>query len=145
MVPNSSILTGRIPWTEEPGELQSLESQRVRHNWASEPLTPNFIVHNVWHRVHLILTGYMEFKHNYRSKWYLEWYPLCINYPQRCYVGLRFFPFKRLKDSLKIWCPNCWHYPQWRVPYVILASASSHHTLVYVHKSGHVHKSRNDT
>ena len=28
----SSILAWRIPWTEEPGELQSLESQRVRHN-----------------------------------------------------------------------------------------------------------------
>ena len=23
-----------IPWTEEPGRLQSIESQRVRHNWA---------------------------------------------------------------------------------------------------------------
>ena len=29
---HSSILTGRIPWTEEPGGLQSMGSQRVRHN-----------------------------------------------------------------------------------------------------------------
>ena len=29
---HSSILTWRIPWTEEPGGPQSLESQRVRHN-----------------------------------------------------------------------------------------------------------------
>ena len=28
----SSILTWRIPWTEEPGELQFMESQRVRHS-----------------------------------------------------------------------------------------------------------------
>ena len=28
----SSILTWRIPWTEEPGGLQSLRSQRVRHD-----------------------------------------------------------------------------------------------------------------
>ena len=28
----SSILAWRIPWTEEPGGLQSMESQRVRHN-----------------------------------------------------------------------------------------------------------------
>ena len=28
----SSILAWRIPWTEEPGELQSMGSQRVRHN-----------------------------------------------------------------------------------------------------------------
>ena len=29
---HSSILAWRIPWTEEYGELQSIESQRVRHN-----------------------------------------------------------------------------------------------------------------
>ena len=28
----SSILAWRIPWTEEPGRLQSLGSQRVGHN-----------------------------------------------------------------------------------------------------------------
>ena len=27
-----SILAWRIPWTEEPGGLQSIGSQRVRHN-----------------------------------------------------------------------------------------------------------------
>ena len=29
---HSSILAWRIPWTEGPGELQSVGSQRVRHN-----------------------------------------------------------------------------------------------------------------
>jgi len=29
MVSHSSILAWRIPWTEEPGGLQSMESQRV--------------------------------------------------------------------------------------------------------------------
>ena len=32
MVTHSSILAWRIPWTEEPGGLQSLGSQRVRHS-----------------------------------------------------------------------------------------------------------------
>ena len=32
MATHSSILTWRIPWTEEPGGLQSMESQRVGHN-----------------------------------------------------------------------------------------------------------------
>ena len=32
MVAPFSILAWRIPWTEEPGGLQSTESQRVRHN-----------------------------------------------------------------------------------------------------------------
>ena len=33
---HSSILAWEIPWTENPGELQSMGSQRVRHNWATE-------------------------------------------------------------------------------------------------------------
>ena len=34
MATHSSILAWRIPRTEEPGGLQSMGSQRVRHNWA---------------------------------------------------------------------------------------------------------------
>ena len=30
----SSILAWRIPWTEEPGGLQSMGLQRVRHDWS---------------------------------------------------------------------------------------------------------------
>ena len=32
MATHSNILAWKIPWTEEPGVLQSLGSQRVRHN-----------------------------------------------------------------------------------------------------------------
>ena len=32
MVTHSSILAWRIPWTEEPGRLQSIGLQRVRHD-----------------------------------------------------------------------------------------------------------------
>ena len=32
MATYSSILAWRIPWTEEPGRLQSMGSQRVRHD-----------------------------------------------------------------------------------------------------------------
>ena len=34
MATHSSIPAWRIPWTEEPGGLQSVGSQRVGHNWA---------------------------------------------------------------------------------------------------------------
>ena len=34
MPTNSSILAWRIPWTEEPESLWSMESQRVRHDWS---------------------------------------------------------------------------------------------------------------
>ena len=33
---HSSIIAWRIPWTEEPGRLQSMRLQRVRHNLATE-------------------------------------------------------------------------------------------------------------
>ena len=32
MAAHSSILAWRIPWTEEPGRLQSIALQRVRHS-----------------------------------------------------------------------------------------------------------------
>ena len=32
MAPHSSILAWKIPWTEEPGRLQSMRSQRVGHH-----------------------------------------------------------------------------------------------------------------
>ena len=34
MESHSCILAWRIPWTEEPGGLQSMESQRTGHNWS---------------------------------------------------------------------------------------------------------------
>ena len=44
MSTHSSILAWRIPWTEEPGGLQSMGSQRVRHNWLTLSLfTVNYI------------------------------------------------------------------------------------------------------
>jgi len=36
MAIHSSILVWEISWTEEPGELQSIGSQRVRHDLATK-------------------------------------------------------------------------------------------------------------
>ena len=33
MATHPSILAWRIPWTEDPGRLQSISSQRARHGW----------------------------------------------------------------------------------------------------------------
>ena len=44
MATHSSILAWRIPWKEEPCGLQSMGSQRVRHDWATEE---HFILHQV--------------------------------------------------------------------------------------------------
>ena len=37
MAIHSSTIAWKIPWTEAPGRLQSLGSQRVRHDWATSP------------------------------------------------------------------------------------------------------------
>ena len=36
MAPHSSTLAWKIPWTEEPGGLQSMGSQRVRYHLESK-------------------------------------------------------------------------------------------------------------
>ena len=42
MVTHSSIFALEIPWTEEPGGLQSTGSQRVRHDLAAKPQQGSF-------------------------------------------------------------------------------------------------------
>ena len=34
-LPDSSILAWRIPWTKEPGGLQFMRWERVKHNWSN--------------------------------------------------------------------------------------------------------------
>ena len=48
MATHSSILAWKIPWTEEPGGLQSKDSQRVGHNWCNSACT----------RVHIVFINY---------------------------------------------------------------------------------------
>ena len=41
MAAHSSVLTWEIPWTEEPGRLQSMGLQGVEHDWAQHsPIPP---------------------------------------------------------------------------------------------------------
>ena len=49
MAPHSSTLAWKIPWTEEPGGLQSMGLQRVRHDWATA--------------LHFLMAGYSKCSH----------------------------------------------------------------------------------
>ena len=40
---HSSTLAWKISWTEEPGGLQSVESQRLRHDWATNTYTSHML------------------------------------------------------------------------------------------------------
>ena len=44
----STILAWEIPWTEEPGELQSMGSQRVGHNWATRLHVTSTLMTDKW-------------------------------------------------------------------------------------------------
>ena len=54
----------RIPWTEEPGGLQSMESQRVGHDWATKPKT---VMMQAEVRVTLLLALKMKGGHEPRN------------------------------------------------------------------------------
>ena len=43
-VARTCTLAWRIPWTEEPGRLQSMGSWRVRHDWTTSLITLNLMM-----------------------------------------------------------------------------------------------------
>ena len=47
MATHSSIFAWRLPRTEEPGRPQSMGSQRVRHNWATNTTTTKEQIDNI--------------------------------------------------------------------------------------------------
>ena len=47
MATHSSILAWRIPWTEEPGGLQSLGLQRVRDDLATQQQQQSYSGHDI--------------------------------------------------------------------------------------------------
>ena len=51
MATHSSIVAWRIPWTEEPGKLQSMGSQRIRHDWATNTFTLNIFVQLLFNQI----------------------------------------------------------------------------------------------
>ena len=55
MATHSRILAWRIPWTEEPGGSQSMGSQRVRHDWATNKMVDLFIRYTFYFRMYLLI------------------------------------------------------------------------------------------
>ena len=65
MATHSRILACRIPWTEEPGGLQSMGSQRVRHDWTTK--------HGLEHSFIRLLTLFGFFlRVGFNEQWYYE-------------------------------------------------------------------------
>ena len=66
MATHSSILAWKIPWTEEPGRLQSMGSQRVRHDRAT---SLQFQIQTIGCTFHIssIARDYHFGQHTYRT------------------------------------------------------------------------------
>ena len=68
MTTHASILVWRIPWTEEPGWLQSMGSQRVEHSLVAKTTKNDVIlsVEGMWRTLEfwpLISVGYTDNTH----------------------------------------------------------------------------------
>ena len=58
MAPHSSTFAWKIPWTEEPGGLQSMGSLRVRYDWATSLSLFTFIYwRRKWQPTPVLLPG----------------------------------------------------------------------------------------
>ena len=57
MAPHSSTPAWKIPWTEEPGRLQSMGSLRVGHDWAISLSLFTFVHWRKWQPTPVFLPG----------------------------------------------------------------------------------------
>ena len=67
MATHSNILAWKIPWTEDPGELWSIGSQRVRHDRSNLEHTHSIYIHThiyiYTHPIHLYISKTSKIEH----------------------------------------------------------------------------------
>ena len=117
METHSSILAWRIPWTEEPGRLQSMWSQGVGHDWATSlslwekhQLNSSSIVAGAaaaalnyeLHRNRPELTGSFNYWTSFFSFSFPPTFSQYLGFP-----GLLFLPAKPLSSLLFRITPQC--------------------------------------
>ena len=72
MATHASILAWEIPWTEESGGLQSMGSQKVRHNLVSKQQQHHQCQKISWHLHEFIKYLPKEKFSNGSAKWHLK-------------------------------------------------------------------------
>ena len=100
MAPHSSTLAWEIPWTEEPGRLQSMGLQRVGHDWAIS-LSPCFTALTT-------LASLLFINHNQEYTCFKDCFicSYCLGYPRIAWL-IPWSPFFRflLKYQWDLFCP----------------------------------------
>ena len=77
MATHASILAWRIPWAEEPGGLQSMGLQRVRHDWSEPGVEPQ------WKAEWPECRGFSGLW-NHSSRYYWVGQKVCLGFSVRC-------------------------------------------------------------
>ena len=67
MATHSTILAWRIPWTEGPGGLQTLGSQKVGHDWGTKHICEWITLLNTWNWNIVNYNNYVSFKKKKKS------------------------------------------------------------------------------
>ena len=131
---HSSTLAWKIPWTEEPGRLQSMGSLRVGHNWATslsvftfmrwrrkwQP-TPVFLPEKSHGRRSLAVCSPKRWKESDMTEW-LSMHPIItviVNQHRQC----RIQPDK-LCRSQKLFLDHHLRTPAWKTQQTILLKFS---------------------
>ena len=134
MAPHSSTLAWKIPWTEEPGRLQSMGSRRIGHDWAT---SLSFFTFMLWRRKwqptpvflpgesqgwgSLLSMGSHRVGHDwsdlavaaaasFKLLWWLSWWRICL----KCRRP-RFDPWVRKVLWRRTWQPIAVFF-SWRIP-----------------------------
>ena len=97
MATHCSTLAWKIPWTEEPGRLQSTGSQRVRHDWATSVSLFTFMH---WRRKWQPTPVFFLKNPRDGGAW---WAAICGVTQSRTWL-------KRLSSSLSIRCITVWFF-----------------------------------
>ena len=88
MATHPNILAWKIPWTEEPGRLQSIGSQRLGHNWSD------------WHTCmfpSLFLVSSLHLCSDAIFKTCFLAYP--NNLPLPIFIDMTTYPHRRMRDK----------------------------------------------
>ena len=94
MATHSSILAWRIPWTEEPSRLQSIESHRVEYTWNDLPCIHTYLLFNSLLQwilsEHLLSVKFWTQLFEWKAHWYLKNHGELIEGWANCDLGTKF-------------------------------------------------------
>ena len=97
MATHSSITAWRIPWTEEPGELQSIGSQRVRHDWVTNMNTdPSTETYN-----HAVMEMQVDPRPATQGTWLQSQLTAWLKHPDRHWASTTQLRHSWIPDTLK--------------------------------------------